>query len=228
MSASTLGEHVVQIRLVDLFVWLEVVERTGREGFGDQVTQAKLARSSAVRWVREHADTYGADPTTLFAAGSSAGGHLAAFAALTLNDPTFQPGFESADTSITAVVSLYGYLGAYYGQGDTSSPAAYVRADAPPFFIAQGDQDTFSPQFVEVARGFVAKLRAASSTPVVYAALPGAQHAFDLFHSLRFEQVVDGIEAFTAWVRSTQLDSPGRADPAIQSPDSGDSRDARI
>jgi hypothetical protein len=39
---------------------------------------------------------------------------------------------------------------------------------------------------------------------VVYAELPGAQHAFDLFHSLRFEAVVDAAEAFTAWVRTTR------------------------
>ena len=43
--------------------------------------------------------------------------------------------------------------------------------------------------------------------PVVYAELPGAQHTFDLFHSLRFESVVDGIEAFAAWVRSRR--APG-------------------
>ncbi len=41
-----------------------------------------------------------------------------------------------------------------------------------------------------------------SSNPVVYAELPGAQHTFDMFHSLRFVAVIDGIEAFTAWVRS--------------------------
>ncbi|MFD0531491.1 hypothetical protein ACFQ1I_40755 [Kitasatospora arboriphila] len=34
----------------------------------------------------------------------------------------------------------------------------------------------------------------------MYAELPGAQHAFDLFHSLRFEAVVDGVEVFTARV----------------------------
>jgi hypothetical protein len=34
--------------------------------------------------------------------------------------------------------------------------------------------------------------------PVVYAELPGAQHGFDLIHSIRFETVVDGIKAFTA------------------------------
>ena len=55
---------------------------------------------------------------------------------------------------------------------------------------------------VEDARHFVEQLRDVSSNPVVYAELPGAQHTFDLFHSLRFEAVVDAIEAFAAWVRT--------------------------
>jgi hypothetical protein len=37
---------------------------------------------------------------------------------------------------------------------------------------------------------------------VVYAELPGGQHSFDLFQSIRFENVVDGIDAFVAWVIS--------------------------
>jgi hypothetical protein len=43
------------------------------------------------------------------------------------------------------------------------------------------------------------ELRDASSNPVVYGELPWGQHAFDLFHSIRFEAVVEGIEAFAAW-----------------------------
>ena len=35
-----------------------------------------------------------------------------------------------------------------------------------------------------------------SANPVVYAELPGAQHGFDFFYSIRFEAVIDGIEAF--------------------------------
>jgi hypothetical protein len=31
---------------------------------------------------------------------------------------------------------------------------------------------------------------------------PALPHNFDLFHSIRFEILVDGIEAFAAWVRS--------------------------
>jgi hypothetical protein len=45
---------------------------------------------------------------------------------------------------------------------------------------------------------------AAFPDPVVYAELPGAQHAFDPFHSIRFETVVEAIEAFAAWVRSRE------------------------
>jgi hypothetical protein len=80
---------------------------------------------------------------------------------------------------------------------------------------AHGDKDTVV--LVEDARRFVARLRSTSSNPVVYAELPGGQHTFDLFHSLRFERVVDGIEAFAAWVRSREegqqvrLDGPENA-----------------
>jgi acetyl esterase/lipase len=137
--------------------------------------------------------------------GSSAGAHMASLAALTPNDPSFQPGFEDADTSVTAAIGLNGWYGGYYGQEDASSPLAHVRPDAPPFFIAHGDHDTVAP--VEVARYFAGKLGNVSTNPVVYAELPGAQHAFDLFGSLRFERVVDAIEAFTAWVRSREIRS---------------------
>ena len=77
------------------------------------------------------------------------------------------------------------------------SPTA---GDAPPFFVVHGDQDTYTP--AEGARALVEHLRAVSSSPVLYAELPGAQHSFDLFHSVRFETVIDAIEAFAAWVRS--------------------------
>ncbi|MFY9928472.1 MAG: hypothetical protein WAK82_10745 [Streptosporangiaceae bacterium] len=54
---------------------------------------------------------------------------------------------------------------------------------------------------VETVRLFAERMRGGSAGPVVYAELPGAQHGFDLFHSIRFERVVDAVEDFTAWVR---------------------------
>ena len=103
----------------------------------------------------------------------------------------------------TAAICLYGYCGSL-GASEwlPSSPQAYVRTDAPLFFVAHGDQDTV--MLVEDARVFVERLRCASLNPVVYAELPGAQHTFDLFHSIRFDTVVDAIEAFATWVRSRE------------------------
>lgn len=156
-----------------------------------------------IAWVRGRGPSYGADPAVVFVAGSSAGGHLAAMAALTPNDLAFQPGFERADTSVAAAVCLYGYYGSLDSdRRQPSSPLAYVRPDAPPFFVAHGQKDTMV--LVEDARRFVEELGRASSTPVVYAELPGAHHGFDLFHSIRFETVVDAVEAFAAWVRSRE------------------------
>jgi hypothetical protein len=58
---------------------------------------------------------------------TTAGAHMAALAALTPNDPAFQPGFEDADTSVTAAIGLNGWYGGYYGQDDASSPLRHVR-----------------------------------------------------------------------------------------------------
>jgi acetyl esterase/lipase len=88
-------------------------------------------------------------------------------------------------------------------------PASHLRADAPPFFIAHGDRDTLV--LAKDARAFVQRLRSTSSNPVVYAELPGGQHTFDLFESLRFASVIDGIEAFAAHVRSRRLGSSSEA-----------------
>ena len=63
----------------------------------------------AIAYAKTHATTaWHADPSRTFLAGESAGGHLATLAALTANNPTYQPGFEAADTSCVAVIDLYG------------------------------------------------------------------------------------------------------------------------
>ncbi|WP_327207272.1 alpha/beta hydrolase [[Kitasatospora] papulosa] len=165
---------------------------------GHQIDAKKV-----IAWVREHASEHGADPSRLFVAGSSAGANIAALCALTPNDPMFQPGFESADTSVTAAICLYGYYGHYFGDPPNEpppplQPQGYIHPGAPPFLIAHGTKDTLGT--VEGARSFVAQLRRASESTVVYAELRGGQHSFDVYHSPRFEAVVDGVEAFAAWI----------------------------
>jgi acetyl esterase/lipase len=172
-----------------------------RRASGGEVSDALIDVKKVIAWVRENGPEYGADPIAVFVAGSSLGGQLASRAAFTQGEPALQPGFESADTSVAGVISLYGYYGAVASGGPPTSRLRYATAKAPPCFVAHGDRDTLV--IVDDARGFVEQLRTTSSNPVVYAELPGAQHGFDLFRSRRFDTVVDAIEAFTAHIRST-------------------------
>ena len=176
---------------------------------------------AALVWIRAHADDYGIDPDFIAVTGGSAGGHLTALMALTMNDPEYQPGFEDADTSVQAAVPFYGvydftdrlktqtkgflnlfiepyvmkaYLADEPEKFAKASPIDRVCADAPPFFVLHGDRDTLAP--LEDARLFVERLRATSTQPVVYAELRGAQHAFDIFVSPRTAPVIEGVERF--------------------------------
>jgi acetyl esterase/lipase len=82
-----------------------------------------------------------------------------------------------------------------------ASPLHRVHAGAPPFFVIHGDKDTLAP--VEDARAFVAALKAVSQQPVAYAEMRGAQHAFEIFPSVRAARVIEGVERFltTLWER---------------------------
>lgn len=164
-------------------------------GFPDHQIDAK----KVIAWVREHGDDYGLDATRLFVSGSSAGANLAGLCAFTPNDPRFQPGFENIDTTVSGAILLYGYYGYYFadepdGPPSELQPQSHFDGQTPPLFIAHGTNDGWGT--VEAARHFVRLARNGGQNIVVFTELPGGQHSFDVFHSARFEAVVDGVEAF--------------------------------
>lgn len=63
---------------------------------------------AAIRWVRANAHRYGVDPQRIGIWGHSAGGHLAALAAVTANDPDFEGdgGNPEQDTSVQAAIPI--------------------------------------------------------------------------------------------------------------------------
>jgi acetyl esterase/lipase len=194
-----------------------------RHTWPDHIVDVKRA----LAWVKENIADYGGDPNFVAISGESAGGHLCALAALTPNDPKFQPGFEDADTSVVAAVPIYGRYDWFTTEGEgrrefvellekfvvkrtlathrdvfiDASPIRDVRADAPPFFVLHGTDDSLIP--VGEARDFVEQLRSVSKAPVPYAELPHAQHAFDIFSSPRAHQSAEAIARFLSWVYAT-------------------------
>jgi len=192
-----------------------------RDAFPAHIVDVKRA----IAWIREHGEEHGADPSFIAITGGSAGGHLTALAALTPNDPEYQPGFEDEDTTLQAAVPFYGvydmagttgskairrmrdyFLGPRVFFTDPAedlepfekaSPLLRVREDAPPFYVIHGVNDTLAP--LSQARAFVDALREASPKPVAYSELRGTQHAFDVFPSIRSQHSVRGVDRFLRW-----------------------------
>lgn len=183
----------------------------------------------ALAWVHEHIGEYGGDPAFLAITGGSAGGHLAALAALTPDKAEWQPGFESAPTRVSACVPFYGvydmagddpyivglrrFLGRRVfapGAGPEdyreASPLHHVSADAPDFLVIHGSNDTLVS--VRQARAFVEALRERSTATVSYAELPGTQHAFDVFGSIRAHHAVRAAARWLEWRARSALVRP--------------------
>lgn len=181
----------------------------------------------AIAWTRENIAEYGGDPSYLVITGGSAGGHLSALAATTPDVAEYQPGFEAADTSVAACVPFYGifdmagitgdkaavqmrdqFLGPRIFKKDPktdlaafelASPLTHLTPDVPDFFVIHGVQDGLVS--VRQARSFVAKLREVSTGIVSYLELPNTQHGFEVFSSIRSQNVLRAVERWLEWHR---------------------------
>lgn len=197
-----------------------------RATFPDHLIDLKRA----LAWTRQHIAEYGGDPDFIVVTGGSAGGHLCSLLALSANDPRYQPGFEHIDTGVQGCVPFYGVYdfrdrhSVHKHRGlalvvnrlvmkatpesdpeafDLASPIARIHPDAPPFLIVHGDQDSMAPH--EEARVFVKVLREVSREKVVYVELPGVQHAFEVFHSIRTEHATAAVFRFLSMVHAKYL-----------------------
>jgi len=197
-----------------------------RATFPDHLIDVKRA----LAWVKQHVAEYGGDPDFVVVGGGSAGGHLAALAALTPNAPEYQRDCPDVDTRVQGCVAYYGVydfadrdrsvpyrsfhrflervvmkrrLADAPEEFDKASPITRIGADAPPFMVLQGDRDTLTP--AAGATRFVEALRARSQAPVVFVELPGAQHAFEIFPSLRSVPAVHGVHRFCQVIYSRHL-----------------------
>jgi len=183
----------------------------------------------AIAWVKQNISEYGGDPSYVVITGGSAGGHLSALAAVTPNDPQYQPDFEDSDTTVQACVPFYGVydvggiIGDSYSKGIRddffapsvfqkdpkedpepflqASPLFHVHGDEPDFLVIHGANDSLVQ--VSQARAFVARLREVSKHTVTYLELPGTQHAFEVFGSIRSRHVIKAVERWLSWHRAT-------------------------
>ncbi|MCR9221686.1 MAG: alpha/beta hydrolase [Alphaproteobacteria bacterium] len=140
----------------------------------------------AIAWVHAHIADHGGDPTRLFLGGHSAGGHLAALAALRTDwlAPRGLPSDLVRGALPISGTYWFGpdsglsmrprFLGPEDAETDrAASPLHHVRSGAPPFLIACGERDF--PHLRAQAARFADALEAAS-VPVERLDLAGCDH----------------------------------------------------
>lgn len=138
---------------------------------------------SALRFLRANAATLGIDPKRIVAAGSSAGGHVAACTALIpgLDESGEDPKISSRPDALVLYnpvidTSEIGYGNARLGaRWQEISPQHHVRAGLPPTILFHGDADKTVPYANAVA--FEKAMREAGNRCELVT-LPGVGHGF--------------------------------------------------
>ncbi|MBZ4394075.1 alpha/beta hydrolase [Myxococcus sp. AS-1-15] len=153
-----------------------------------------------IRWVKDHAETYGIDPSRLVLFGESAGGHLAMLAGYSAGDSRLPSSCGSTgDTSVAAIISFYapgdlvahaainadtleGFTGApldgHRELYELLSPIHHIGPRAPPTLLLHGGADSVVPP--EASQAMAARL-AQYAVPHALFTLPYAEHGFDIW-----------------------------------------------
>lgn len=172
---------------------------TGEAPFPAQLQDAR----AAIRFLKTNAAKYGIDPARVGVWGGSAGGHLAALAAMSCGQAQFDPKPQPAGSEcVQSLVTWYGVFdfapilarsAAGTGGGaenallrckpsdcaeaavKAASPATYVDKTDPPTLLIHGEADKVVP--VAQSHDVEAKLKAAG-VPVDAIYIPDVDHSF--------------------------------------------------
>jgi acetyl esterase/lipase len=173
-----------------------------RERFGTTPLESVADGRAAVRWIEDHADELGVDPARLVVGGSSAGGHVALWTAIT-HTPPGSAADEAPRRKPVALVllspvsdtsMLAGYTPQRFGEhAEALSPLHQLDAKMPAVLVFHGDADTTVPQRQSIA---LREKLVAAGTVCELVRVPGGGHGFSTQMPQWRQKVRDAVKEF--------------------------------
>jgi len=141
---------------------------------------------TALAWLHDHAGDLGVDPARTYLWGASAGGHLAALAALSPAAPpiagvvcwypiTDLPALDHTAADSFEAHLLGGPIGEHLDAARDASPVVHAHGGAPPFLLQHGDHDAMVPVDQSIR---LAEALDAAGAAVGLEIVAGADHFF--------------------------------------------------
>lgn len=168
--------------------------------------------TTSIRWVKKHAAEYHVDPKRIAISGHSAGGHLAALAAVRASKADrvaavvcFSTPFDlvgtpkMGDPMNSGLVPLFGFTNLTtksVALEKEASPITYVKSGLPPFLILQGTADTAVAY--SQATNMQSRLNDAH-VPCQVIAIPGGNHGINTWDN----RLPDYKEQVVNWLQTT-------------------------
>ncbi len=159
--------------------------RTAERWSGVSATATVADARAALRWIQDHAAELGLDPERIVVGGSSAGGHLALWTAITKTPPGLDPGeaprFKPAALLLSSPAcdtsKLTGLRAERFTGFDPTafSPLQNLDLTMPPVFLIHGDADTTVPYAHAVA---LHRALVDSGNECEFVTVPGGTHKF--------------------------------------------------
>lgn len=179
LQSAGQGRNAAKLGLVGIAVDYRVKNRHGTDA-GKCVADAR----AALHWVQTHAAELGIDPRRVVVSGSSAGGHLALWTAISTtpwgSDPAKAPVHKPAALILLSAAADTSEITGqraerFAGHGTDLSPQQQLDAKMPPVLMFHGDADTVVPYKYAVALD--EKLRATGNRCELLT-VPGGGHNF--------------------------------------------------
>jgi acetyl esterase/lipase len=179
-QAAGWAKQAAALGLVGVAPDYRVRDRHGTDG-----TACIADARAALRWLQDHAAELGIDPERIVVSGSSAGGHLALWTAITAtppgSDPAEAPRFKPAALVLMWPAADFTLFSAqqdrFGGHAKECSATQHLDARMPPSLLLHGDQDPTVPYESSV---ILHRTLTAAGNACEFIPMPGCGHGTTL------------------------------------------------